>query len=163
MRPRARRKIQRGSRRPEAPCSESNSHRNTDAGDERLINGHYSDLILTVSQFPIIRHLQQLEDKAVVKNSLLGLCDAGRRCSGTLVPRRTKSGVQYILSNNHVLGGADAATVGDAISQPGLGDVGCNASATQTVAKFSQAIPLNTANVDAALAQIVAREVDTSG
>ncbi len=84
MRPRARRKIQRGSRRPEAPCSESNSHRNTDAGDERLINGHYSDLILTVSQFPIIRHLQQLEDKAGVKNSLVEICDAGRRCYCTV-------------------------------------------------------------------------------
>lgn len=84
-------------------------------------------------------------------------------CSGTLGSLVTKGGVAYILSNNHVLADADTATVGDAISQPGLVDVGCNASATQTVAKFSQAIPLNTANVDAALAQIVAGEVDTSG
>jgi len=75
----------------------------------------------------------------------------------------TKGGVQYILSNNHVLADADTATVGDAISQPGLVDVGCNASAAQTVANFSQAIPLHTGNVDAAIAQVVPLEVDTSG
>ena len=48
--------------------------------------------------------------------------DASRRfcCSGTLGSLVTKGGVQYILSNNHVLADADAATVGDAISQPGL-------------------------------------------
>src|SRR6266481_1605475 len=81
-------------------------------------------------------------------------------CSGSLV---TKGGVQYILSNNHVLADADTATVGDAISQPGLVDVGCNASAAQAVANFFQAIPLHTGNVDAAIAQVVPLEVDTSG
>jgi len=84
-------------------------------------------------------------------------------CSGTLGSLVTKGGVQYILSNNHVLADADTATVGDAISQPGLVDVGCNASAAQTVANFSQAIPLHTGNVDAAIAQVVPLEVDTSG
>src|SRR5260370_6002537 len=84
-------------------------------------------------------------------------------CSGTLGSLVTKNGVQYILSNNHVLADADTATVGDAISQPGLVDVGCNASATQTVAKFSQAIPLHTGNVDTAIAQVVPGEVDASG
>ncbi len=84
-------------------------------------------------------------------------------CSGTLGSLVTKGGVQYILSNNHVLADADTATVGDAISQPGLVDIGCNASAAQTVANFSQAIPLHTGNVDAAIAQVVPLEVDTSG
>ncbi len=84
-------------------------------------------------------------------------------CSGTLGSLVTKGGVDYILSNNHILADSDTATVGDAISQPGLVDVGCNASATQTVANFSQAIQLGTANVDAAIAQIVPGEVDTSG
>src|SRR5437016_7342342 len=78
-------------------------------------------------------------------------------CSGTLGSLVTKGGVQYILSNNHVLADADAATVGDAISQPGL--VGCNASLAQTVATFSEAIPLGNANVDAALAQVVVDQV----
>jgi hypothetical protein len=85
-------------------------------------------------------------------------------CSGTLGSLVTKGGVDYILSNNHILADADTATVGDAISQPGLVDVGCNASATQTVATFSQAIPLHTgSNVDAAIAQVVPGEVDPSG
>lgn len=84
-------------------------------------------------------------------------------CSGTLGSLVTKGGVDYILSNNHVLADTDTATLGDAISQPGLVDVGCNASLTQTVANLSQAVPLNTANVDAAIAQIVPGEVDTSG
>ncbi len=84
-------------------------------------------------------------------------------CSGTLGSLVTKGGVQYIVSNNHVLADADTAIVGDAISQPGLVDVGCNASAAQTVANFSQAIPLHTGNVDAAIAQVVPGEVDTSG
>ncbi|PYT45135.1 MAG: hypothetical protein DMG47_09105 [Acidobacteria bacterium] len=91
--------------------------------------------------------------------------DASRRfcCSGTLGSLVTKGGVQYILSNNHVLADADAATVGDAISQPGLVDVGCNASLAQTVATFSEAIPLGNANVDAALAQVVGGQVDSAG
>jgi hypothetical protein len=84
-------------------------------------------------------------------------------CSGTLGSLVSKGGVQYILSNNHILADADSAAVGDAISQPGLLDVGCNASLTQTVATFSQAIPLGTGNVDAAIAQVVPGEVDTSG
>jgi hypothetical protein len=84
-------------------------------------------------------------------------------CSGTLGSLVTKGGVDYILSNNHVLADSDTATVGDAISQPGLVDVGCNASLTQTVANFSQAILLGSGNVDAAIAQIVSGEVDTSG
>jgi len=84
-------------------------------------------------------------------------------CSGTLGSLVTKGGVDYVLSNNHVLADSDTASVGDAISQPGLVDVGCNASLTQTVANFSQAIPLGSANVDAAIAQIVPGEVDTTG
>lgn len=91
--------------------------------------------------------------------------DASRRfcCSATLGSLVTKGGVDYILSNNHVLADSDTATVGDAISQPGLVDVGCDASQTQTVATFSEAIPLGTHNVDAAIAQIVSGEVDTKG
>src|SRR6266853_4382437 len=84
-------------------------------------------------------------------------------CSGTLGSLVTQGGVQYILSNNHVLADADTATVGDAISQPGLVDVGCNASAAQAVANFFPAIPLHTGNVDAAIAEVVPGEVDTSG
>src|SRR5712692_3007368 len=84
-------------------------------------------------------------------------------CSGTLGSLVTKSGVDYILSNNHILADTDTATVGDNISQPGLVDVNCNANNAQVVANFSQAIPLGTANVDAAIALIISGQVDTSG
>src|SRR5437879_3843198 len=48
MSPRARRKIHRGSRRPEAPCSESNSQRKADPGEKSFIGRHYSGLILLI-------------------------------------------------------------------------------------------------------------------
>jgi hypothetical protein len=91
--------------------------------------------------------------------------DASRSfcCSGTLGSLVTKARVQYILSNNHIIADSDTATVGDDISQPGLVDVGCDASVAQTVATFSEAIPLGTRNVDAAIAQVVAGEVDETG
>jgi hypothetical protein len=84
-------------------------------------------------------------------------------CSGTLGALVTKNGVNYILSNNHILADSDTATVGDPISQPGLIDANCDADQTQTVANFSQAVKLGTGNVDAALAQVVNGEVDLSG
>jgi hypothetical protein len=84
-------------------------------------------------------------------------------CSGTLGSLVAKGGKNYILSNNHVLADADTATVGDPISQPGLVDVGCNANNAQIVANFSQAVPLGTGNVDAALAEVVGGEVDSNG
>ncbi len=69
-------------------------------------------------------------------------------CSGTLGALVTKNGVNYILSNNHVLDDSDTAHVGDDISQPGLVDVGCNAANANVVAHFSEAPPLGTGNVD---------------
>lgn len=84
-------------------------------------------------------------------------------CSGTLGALVTDGTTQYILSNNHVLADSDTATVGDNISQPGLVDVGCNASLASVVANFSRAPALGTANVDAALAQVVPGAVDRAG
>src|SRR6266436_4395780 len=84
-------------------------------------------------------------------------------CSGTLGALVTKNSVDYILSNNHVL--ADTATVGDDISQPGLGDVGCvlTASNSHIVAHFSVTKTLGTDNIDAALADVVSGTVATNG
>ena len=84
-------------------------------------------------------------------------------CSGTLGSLVTKNSVNYILSNNHILADSDTGSVGDNISQPGLVDVGCNASQTNTVAHLSQSIPLGTQNVDAAIAQVVGGAVDPGG
>src|ERR1041384_4173168 len=81
-------------------------------------------------------------------------------CSGTLGSLVTKGGVQYILSNNHVLARVDQATAGEDISQPGLIDNGCQVATV--VADFSQAVPLGH-NVDAALAQVRTSLMDSTG
>jgi len=51
MSPSARKKIQRGSRRFEAPCSESNSQPMMDAGVHAMMDGHYIGAILAERQF----------------------------------------------------------------------------------------------------------------
>ncbi len=84
-------------------------------------------------------------------------------CSGTLGALVTKNSADYILSNNHILADSDTAQVGDNISQPGLVDVGCNAANANVVAHFSEAPTLGSANVDAALAEIVGGAVKTDG
>ena len=82
-------------------------------------------------------------------------------CGGTLGSLVTQGGVQYILSNNHVLARVDQAAVGEDITQPGLIDNGC--SVATVVADFSQKIPLGTQNVDAALAQLRTGQMDPGG
>ncbi len=85
-------------------------------------------------------------------------------CSGTLGSLvQDTSGAQYILSNNHVLADTDTGHVGDDISQPGLVDVGCNASQANIVADLNQWIRLGTKNVDAAIALARSGSVDTTG
>jgi hypothetical protein len=79
---------------------------------------------------------------------------------GSLVQR---GGQQFILSNNHVLDRSGRGVMGDPVSQPGLANASCNASSAATVAHLSQAAPLQTSNVDAALAEIVTGAVDLSG
>ena len=80
--------------------------------------------------------------------------DISRRfcCSGTLGSLvQDTLGVQYILSNNHVLGLAGAATVGDDVSQPGRIDNNCQIATV--VADFTVA-PALSSGVDAAIAQL---------
>jgi hypothetical protein len=88
-------------------------------------------------------------------------------CGGTLGSLVTRGGVQYILSDNHILARSDAAAVGDAIVQPGLIDTPtCTTAGTTTVANLSQFSNLQAApssNVDAAIAHVVAGKVDPAG
>jgi hypothetical protein len=92
-------------------------------------------------------------------------------CGGTLGSLVVRNGTNYILSNNHVLANSDSGTTGDAIIQPGLIDnpainPTCQSAGTTTVANLSQFFTLegNPPNpVDAAIAQIVSGQVDTSG
>lgn len=86
-------------------------------------------------------------------------------CSGTLGSLLQRNGSLYILSNNHVLARSDSASIGDAITQPGLIDANCSTTGTTTVGNLSQFVNLETAgtNVDAAIARIVTGTVDVSG
>jgi len=83
-------------------------------------------------------------------------------CSGTLGALVTDGANDYILSNNHVLADSDRGQVGDAVSQPGLVDVNCNANDARTVGHLT-AWPLLGTNVDAALAQLVPGIMNTTG
>lgn len=95
----------------------------------------------------------------------------GYCCGGTLGSLVTDGQTQYILSNYHVLAGdqtpggnGTVSAFGDPIIQPGLIDVGCNASRAQVVAKLSAYTdPFQGANVDAAIAEVVPNMVDGSG
>ena len=85
-------------------------------------------------------------------------------CSGTLGSLVTDGINNYILSNNHVLADSDQGHVGDAISQPGLVDVNCNASGARIVANLTAWPLLGGTNVDAAVAQLVAPSImNTTG
>ncbi len=89
-------------------------------------------------------------------------------CGGTLGSLVSRNGTYYILSNNHVLAKSDSGIVGDAITQPGIIDATspCTTDGVTTVAHLSEFFNLETGplpKVDAALAQIVSGQVDTSG
>src|SRR6266852_8069323 len=75
-------------------------------------------------------------------------------CSGTLGALVARGGIQYVLSNNHIIARRDQAAAGEAISQPGLVDTDCALTGNK-VASFSQSAPLRTSNVDAAIAQVL--------
>jgi hypothetical protein len=81
-------------------------------------------------------------------------------CSGTLGSLLTDGTSQYVLSNNHILARQDKAVAGEDISQPGLVDNNC--STPPIVADFTAAVPLGN-NVDAAIAQVRAGQMDATG
>lgn len=103
-----------------------------------------------------------------VRNLHLGVSggnvnDISRRfcCSGTLGALITDGTNQYILSNNHVLGRSGQAVAGEDVSQPGLIDNNCNVATV--VADFTGFAPLGPSNVDAAVAQLRAGQMDSTG
>jgi Peptidase family S64 len=81
-------------------------------------------------------------------------------CSGTLGALVNDGSTQYVLSNNHVLGRSDQATVGEDISQPGLIDNSCQVATI--VADFTTAVPIGN-NVDAAIALLRNGTMDGTG
>jgi hypothetical protein len=94
----------------------------------------------------------------------------GYCCGGTLGSLVWISGVQYILSNAHVLEGDTAygknyrvAQTGDPVVQPGLIDVDCYRSRTQTVGTLWRRNSLSNSNVDCAVARVRSGMVRTDG
>ncbi len=94
----------------------------------------------------------------------------GYCCGGTLGSLVQVNGVQYILSNYHVLesdivngGNGITAQTGDNVIQPGLIDVGCNANNAQNVATLVKISSLPGSNVDAAIAQVIPGMVSSTG
>ncbi|MEO7677979.1 MAG: hypothetical protein ABIV39_14565 [Verrucomicrobiota bacterium] len=94
----------------------------------------------------------------------------GYCCGGTLGSLVQVNGVQYILSNYHVLesdivsgGNGVVATTGDAVIQPGLIDVGCNANNAQSVGTLVKISSLPNSNVDCAVAQVNLGMIRTNG
>ena len=87
-------------------------------------------------------------------------------CGGTLGALLAVNNTQYILSTNHTLARRDGATTGELVVQPALLDANCDTSRVTTVATLSKFFPLNSSQspaVDAAIAQVVAGEVDPVG
>ncbi len=90
-------------------------------------------------------------------------------CGGTLGSLVVdKKGIDFILSNNHVLGRTNKSGKGDRIVQPGLVDTSCTQIPADTVAKSPRRITLlfkkgSVNQVDAAIAKIVSGDVDTDG
>ena len=94
----------------------------------------------------------------------------GYCCGGTLGSLVEVDRTQYILSNYHVFeadivngGNLRVATSGDAIVQPGLIDVNCNAASAQNVATLVKLSSLPNHNVDCSVAQVAPGMVSTDG
>jgi hypothetical protein len=98
----------------------------------------------------------------------------GYCCSGTLGALVQKSGIQYILSNSHVLAGdvvsggnGKVSAIGDDIMQPGYVDNNCSTTGVNIVADLSSLStlypPASTPNVDCAIAQVRSGMVRTDG
>jgi hypothetical protein len=94
----------------------------------------------------------------------------GYCCGGTLGSLIQVNGVQYILSNYHVLeadiipgGNGLIAATGNPVIQPGLIDVSCNANNSQDIATLVRIGALPNSNVDAAIAQVAPGMVRTDG
>lgn len=94
----------------------------------------------------------------------------GYCCGGTLGSLVKIGSTQYVLSNYHVFrsdivpgGNNRVATNGDPIIQPGLIDVGCNATNAQNVASLAGSASLPGSNVDCAIASVISGMVRTDG
>jgi hypothetical protein len=88
-------------------------------------------------------------------------------CGGTLgALLEDAGGVQYIVSNNHVIARSNRAALGEDIIQPGLIDVGCSQAPGREVADLTNYVPIRfdvNNLVDAAIARVRSGAVETDG
>lgn len=94
----------------------------------------------------------------------------GYCCGGTLGSLIQVNGIQYLMSNYHVLesdivnGGNNlVASTGQPVIQPGLIDVNCSASSAQPVATLVKLGSLPGSNVDVGVAQVASGMVRADG
>lgn len=94
----------------------------------------------------------------------------GYCCGGTLGSLIQVNGVQYIMSNYHVLeadivlgGNTRMAATGDSVIQPGLIDVGCKSANAQVVGTLVKLSSLPSSNVDVSVAQVSPGMVSPTG
>lgn len=94
----------------------------------------------------------------------------GYCCGGTLGSLIQVNGVQYIMSNYHVLesdivsgGNGIISASGQPVIQPGLIDVGCYSANAQAVGTLVKLGSLPNFNVDVSIAQVSSGMVNTNG
>src|SRR5580700_8575528 len=94
------------------------------------------------------------------------LCASNNTCSGgTLGSLITGGGKFYVLSNNHVLGLSDGATVGQEVTQPGIIETNCSTAGTINVGTVADIIslesqPIPATPVDVTTALVTTGQVD---
>jgi hypothetical protein len=90
--------------------------------------------------------------------------NSGTCTGGTLGSLVTGGGKTYILSNNHVLGLSDGATVGQEVTQPGIIETNCMTAGTVNVGTVADIISLEAPPagklVDVTTALVTAGQVD---
>jgi len=104
-------------------------------------------------------------------NAICGTAPSGFCFGGTLGSLLTSNATppaMVILSNNHVLGLSDGATVGQEVTQPGVIETGCSLTGTINVATVTNIIslqsqPVPAFPVDVTTAQITTGQVDLTG
>jgi hypothetical protein len=95
-----------------------------------------------------------------------GFCFGGTL--GSLLTNNATPPATVILSNNHVLGLSDGATVGQEVTQPGVIETNCSLTGTINVATVTNIIslqsqPIPAFPVDVTTAQISTGQVDLTG
>lgn len=124
---------------PSIICSVTKKLRPTSLKDQDMVPYEVDGIPTDVIETGVIRAFQSPTGRF---RPALGGVSIGHYAitAGTLGCLVRKAGVNYILSNNHVLANSNAAKIGDAIIQPGQYDGGVNPA--DEIATLSEFIPI---------------------